>query len=54
VKNWRPGTDQIGRWAAVTLLDVEACFNCVPAYREIPLLLAEIGKTGLHEQSQVA
>lgn len=54
VKNWRPGSDQIARWSAATLLDVEARFNCIQGHREIPLLLAEINKTQLHQQGQVA
>jgi hypothetical protein len=37
-----------------TLLDVEGRFPRVPGYRESPLLLAKIGKTGWHEQSLVA
>ena len=42
IKHWRRGNDQISRWAAATLADVEKRFKLIPGHKEIPLLLITI------------
>ncbi len=54
VKNWRPGSDQISRWAAATLLEVERRFNMVRGYREISAFLGFLRKLNLPHEQKVA
>lgn len=54
VKHWRRGKDQIARWAAATLSDMEKRFKLIPGHREIPLLLAEIRTKNLIQNAGVA
>lgn len=54
VKNWRKGVDQIVRWAAATLNDVERRFRRVKGFRELPLLAAELDKIPLLQERKVA
>lgn len=54
VKHWRRGQDQIARWAAATLSDMEKRFRLIPGHREIPLLLAEIRTKDLIQDAGVA
>ena len=54
VKNWKTGADQISRWAAVTLLDVEKRFHVVEGFKQIPLVVQELRNLLLETQSEVA
>jgi transposase-like protein len=54
VKNWRPGSDQIARWSAATLLEVEKRFNLVRGHREIPTFLTDLRKLSLPQEQKVA
>ena len=54
VKHWRRGADQIVRWAAATLKDVESRFRRVKGFRELPLLAAQLDKITLLQERKVA
>ena len=54
VKNWRRGHDQIARWAAATLFDMEKRFRLIPGHKEIPMLLNAIRGNDLHQDAEVA
>lgn len=54
VKNWKTGTDQISRWAAVTLLDVEKRFHIVEGFKQIPIVVQELRNLLLETQTEVA
>jgi len=52
VKNWKSGSDQIARWAAVSLLEGEKKLRCIRGIKEIPIMLAKLRESSL--QSEVA
>jgi len=54
VKNWKSGKDQVSRWAAATLLDVEKRFKTIKGYREIPELVQELKNILLETQAKAA
>lgn len=54
IKHWRRGKDQIARWAAATLADMEKRFKLIPGHREIPLLLATMRTKDLIQTVEVA
>jgi transposase-like protein len=54
IKHWRRGQDQIARWAAATLSDMEKRFRLIPGYREIPMLLAAMRIKDLIQTTEVA
>jgi len=54
VKNWKSGTDQVSRWAAVSLLEAEKSFRMVQGYQQMPLLIAELEKLSIENKSAVA
>jgi transposase-like protein len=54
VKRWRAETDQVSRWAAATLLDVEKRFRRIRGYREIPLFLIELHNFDLLQERKAA
>lgn len=54
VKHWRKGQDQIARWAAATLADMEKRFRLIPGHREIPMLLAAMRIKDLIQTTEVA
>lgn len=54
VKHWRKGQDQIARWAATTLTDMEKRFKLIPGHREIPVLMDALRRKDLIEVEQIA
>lgn len=54
IKHWRKGNDQIARWAAATLADVEKRFKLIPGHKEIPVLLGALRTKELIATSEVA
>ena len=54
VKNWKSGSDQISRWAAVTLLDAEKRFHVVEGFKQIPIVVQELRNLLLETQTEVA
>jgi len=54
VKHWRKGQDQIARWVASTLNDMEKRFRLIQGYREIPLLMAALKQKDLIQDQGVA
>jgi putative transposase len=54
VKHWRRGKDQIKRWAAATLSDMEKRFRSIPGHKEIPVLLEAIRRNDLIQTVEVA
>lgn len=54
VKNWKSGSDQVSRWAAVSLLEAEKSFRTIRGYQQMPLLIAELEKDSIENESAVA
>ena len=54
VKNWKSGTDQVSRWAAVSLLESEKSFRTIQGYQQMPLLTAELERLSIENKSAVA
>lgn len=54
VKHWRKGQDQIARWAATSLTDMEKRFKLIPGHKEIPVLLQALRQKDLIEVEQIA
>jgi putative transposase len=54
VKHWRKGKDQIARWAAATLGDMEKRFRSIPGHKEIPVLLEAMRRKDLIQSVEVA
>lgn len=54
IKHWRRGNDQVARWAAATLADVEKRFKLIPGHKEIPLLLTTMRTKELIQNVAVA
>jgi len=54
IKHWRRGKDQIARWAAATLGDIEKRFRSIPGHKEIPVLLEAMRRKDLIQTVEVA
>ncbi len=54
VKHWRNGKDQIARWTAATLTELEKRFKLIPGHREIPILLEALRRKEAIEVEQSA
>jgi putative transposase len=54
VKNWKSGTDQVSRWAAACLLEVEKKFRTVKGFKQIPVIMNEMRKKKVDSNQQVA
>lgn len=54
VKHWKKGQDQIARWVASTLGDMEKRFRLTRGHQEIPLLLAALRQKDLIQDQGVA
>ena len=54
IKNWKSGKNQISRWVSASLLEVEKRFRTIKGFKEIPLLMTELGKIKLAKESKVA
>lgn len=54
VKNWKTGKDQLQRWSAATLLEVESRIRKVRGRDELSSLLQAIRKISLQDQKEAA
>ena len=54
IKNWKSGKNQISRWVSASLLEVEKRFRTIKGFKEIPLLMTELGKIKLEKECKVA
>ena len=54
IKNWKSGSDQISRWSATLLLEVEKKFHKLEGYKQIPMIVEEMRKNTFTQELKYA